>query len=459
MSSRTNKRIAVIGAGASGICAAKVMKEGGFDVTVYEIGGQIGGMWCFNNDNGLSSAYRTLHINTSRGVTRFSDLDFDEDVQYFPDHADMHRYLVKYADHFGVTPLIRFNTPVDDVAPESAPANDAPKWRVTTRAGTSEVYDCVIAASGHLHVPRHVPMFRDDFTGDYVHAHYYREPEPFVGKRICIVGVGNSACDITGDVCVTSKRCVMVARSGVLILPKLIFGLPFTDISSRLQRPWIPYSVRRALLKGLTWLVHGDMQRLGFKKPDKRIHTTSNGTIVTDIAYRRVEVKQGIDHIEGQTIHFADGTSEEFDVLIGATGYRTDLPFISPDVIPVGDNEIDLYQRIAPPDRPGLYLLGFFNTDTALNYIFERQARWVREIELGNAALPPADEMHEAIRQRRAWVKNNYRDSPRHNLEEESVPYLQALKSSLNEMRKRARRAVDSQAHPSPGSEGARQTS
>src|SRR4029434_3180304 len=100
---RGTRRIAVIGAGACGICAAKYLLEVGFDVTVYEIGTQIGGLWCYENDNGRSSAYRTLHINTSRGVTRFSDLDFDAATQPFPDHVDMHRYLVRYATHFGVT--------------------------------------------------------------------------------------------------------------------------------------------------------------------------------------------------------------------------------------------------------------------------------------------------------------------------------------------------------------------
>ncbi len=440
MSNPDTKRVAVIGAGACGICAAKVMKEGGFDVTVYEIGSKIGGMWCYENDNNLSSAYRTLHINTSRSVTQFSDFAFDDDVQHFPDHADMARYLKQYADHFGVTPLIRFSTPVQDVEPQFEPGADAPKWRVVTEHG-SEDFDFVIAATGHLHVPRHIPMFSERFKGEYLHSHYYREPDSYVGKRICIVGVGNSACDITGDLCATAARCVMVARSGVMILPKLIFGKPFTDISSKLQRRWIPYSVRRNILRLLTWLIHGNMQKLGFKKPDKRIHTTSNGTIVTDIAYRRVEVKQGISAIDGKTIEFEDGTCEEFDVLIGATGYKTDLPCIKPEIVPVGDNEIDLYQRIVPPKWPGLYLLGFFNTDTALNYIFERQSWWVREIESGNAMLPPFEEMQQAVEERREWVKTHYRDSPRHNLEEESVPYLTALKRTMKQMKARAKEA------------------
>lgn len=415
------------------------MKQAGFSVTVYEMGSQVGGMWWLENDNGLSSAYRTLHINTSRNVTRFADLDFEADVQPFPDHRDMHQYLSRYADHFSVTPLIRFNTEVTKVQPLFVPSVEKPRWQVTTSDDVSEEYDSVIVASGHLHVPRHVPEFQQ-FIGQYLHSHHYKAPEPFVDQRICIVGVGNSACDIAGDVCVNSKRCVMVARSGVLILPKLIFGRPFTDLSSALQRPWIPYSVRRFLIRAMTWIVHGNMQRLGFKKPDKRVHTTSNGTIVTDIAYRRIEVKQGIENVQGKRITFDDGSSEEFDVLIAATGYLTELPFLGPELVAVKDNKMDLYQRIVPPDWPGLYMLGFFNTDTALNWIFNHQANWVAEVELGKAKLPSADEMRDAISQRKTWVKEHYRDTPRHHLEEESVPYVQALKRSLQLMRKNTTR-------------------
>ena len=130
----TAKRIAVIGAGAAGLCSAKYMKAAGFDVTIYEIGSQIGGMWTYKNDNGLSNAYRTLHINTSRNVTRFHDLDFDADVQAFPDHADMHRYLAKYADHFGLTPLIRFKWLVRRIAHSFAPAPTGGRARPPPRA-------------------------------------------------------------------------------------------------------------------------------------------------------------------------------------------------------------------------------------------------------------------------------------------------------------------------------------
>jgi len=430
---RGAKRIAVIGAGACGICAAKYLLEAGFDVTVYEIGSQIGGLWCYQNDNGRSSAYRTLHINTSRGVTRFSDLDFDAATQAFPDHVDMHRYLVSYAEHFGVRPHIRFGSRVTQVRPAFDKAREPPKWEVELADGSVAAFDAAIVATGHLTKPLHAPELQQ-FGGEYLHAHDYKAPEPLIGKRICVVGIGNSACDIASDVCVTSPRCALVARSGVLILPKLMFGRAFTDITAQIQRPWIPRGLRRRITRFLTWLAHGDITRLGFKRPTELTHVTSNATVVTDIAYRRIAVKQGISAVEGKTIRFVDGTAEEFDVLIAATGYEIDLDFVPPQVLQVADNQLELYMRIVPPEWPGLYFMGFFNTDTALNMVFEHQARWVRELLLENARLPSAGVMRQAIAERAAWYAGQYKQSIRHSIEEEHVRYLTDLKTTLREM-------------------------
>ncbi|MBN8892984.1 MAG: hypothetical protein BGP12_20980 [Rhodospirillales bacterium 70-18] len=431
--SKGSKRVAVIGAGACGLCAAKYLLQVGFDVTVFEIGSQIGGMWCYNNDSGRSSAYRTLHINTSRGVTRFSDLDFDDETQPFPDHFDMHRYLVKYADHFGVTPRIRFNSEVTRVHPAFDPARESPNWDVTLADGSVQHFDSVIAATGHLTRPLHAPQLQA-FGGTYLHSHHYREPEPYVGKRICVVGVGNSACDIASDLCVTSPRCVLVARSGVVILPKLMFGRAFTEITARIQNPWIPRRLRQRLIRFLVWLVHGDMGKLGFKRPTELTHVTSNATVVTDIAYRRIAVKQGIVGVEDRTIRFADGTAEAFDVLIAATGYEIDLDFIPPEVLKVADNALPLYLRMVPPDWPGLFFLGFFNTDTALNMVFEHQARWVREILLDNAVLPEPAAMRAAIAERTRWYAGRYKHTARHTIEEEHVHYLTDLRRAMKAM-------------------------
>ena len=437
---RGTRTAAVIGAGACGLCCAKYLHQAGFDVTIFEIGSMIGGLWCYQNDNGRSPAYRTLHINTSRSVTHFHDLDFDEDTQYFPDHRDMRRYLERYADEFGLRDFIRFNTKVASVEPRFEPAaGEASRWELVTEGGEQFEFDVVVGATGHLTTPMHVPMFRDDFEGEYVHAFDYREPEPYVGKRICIVGVGNSACDISGDVCATAARCVLVARSGVLIVPKLLFGLPFTDITAKIQRPQLPGWLRRKLIGWLVWMAHGDMRKLGFKALEgERAHITSNGTIVTDIAYNRITVKHGIDKIDGKTLHFVDGTAEEFDVLIAATGYLIDLDYLSRDVVPLEDNRLDLYKRMVQPDWPGLYFPGFFNLDSALNMVYEHQARWIRDVELGLAKLPTEAEMRADMKAKADWQSNTYRNSTRHTIEEEHVPYITELVRSRAAMKKRA---------------------
>ncbi|SFU26566.1 flavin-containing monooxygenase [Paraburkholderia aspalathi] len=447
------RRFAVIGAGAAGLCCAKNLIQAGFeDVTIFEIGSQIGGVWCYRNDNERSSAYRTLHINSAKNLTNFSDFPFREDVQMFPDHRDMHKYLVDYAAHFDLTRRIRFNTTIVDVRPAGCYRAEAPLWEVETEHGEITTFDRVMVASGHLSLPMHVNEFREKFSGTYIHSHYYREPEPFVGQRICVVGVGNSACDIASDVCVNSQRTVMVARSGVMIVPKLIFGRPFTDFTIKLERKWVPNWLRSRITSTLVRLFHGRMTDLGFKALAQRAHTTSSAVLVQHIVYDRINVKQGIERIEGNRIHFVDGSNDEFDVLIAATGYQIELPFISESIVPIKDNAVDLYQRIVPPGWDGLYFIGMLNTTTSLPNAFEHQMRWILPFELGQATLPTVNEMHAAIEAKKDFIKRYYKASLRHTIEEPHLIYFRELRKSLKEAKHRARRAPQ---HPVRGAAGA----
>ena len=435
------RRYAVIGAGASGLCCAKYLVQQDLgDVTIFEIGTQIGGLWCYRNDSGRSPAYRTLHINTARNLTQFSDWPFPADVQPFPSHEDMHRYLVSYAERFDLVRRIRFRSRVTSLEPAPGFERADPKWVIGLEDGTVETFDRVIVASGHLSVPMHVPEYRDRFDGEYVHACDYREPERFVGRRVCVIGVGNSAVDIASDVCVTSPRTVLVARSGVMIGPKLIFGIPFTDLTMKLYRRWIPDKLRRRIIAGLVYLVHGRMSDLGFKPLTERAHPTTSAVVVSHIAYRRIEVKQGIERVEGRRIVFVDGTSEEFDTMIACTGYRIDLPFIPESVVPVRDNAVELYKRTCAPGWDGLYFMGLYNTTTALNLLFERQARWVCAHESGAAVLPDPQQMRADIAAKQAWIAKHYKPSLRHTIEEEHLFYLQELDASEKAGRRRRAR-------------------
>lgn len=433
------RTVAIVGAGASGLCAARYFKDAGFQVTVFEIGSKVGGLWCFENDNGLSAAYRTLHINTAKTLTNFKDFKFPPETQHFPDHRDMYAYFERFVDHFGLRPLIRFNTRVVRVQPETPVRGRRSPWIVETERGERETFDAVVVASGHLNSPLHVEKYRA-FGGEYLHSHDYKRPEDFLGKRVCIVGAGNSGLDIAADLASVNPRTVIVARSGVLIAPKLIFGRPFTDITVWMQNPWIPQWFTRKLTRALIYLLHGPMERLGFRPLRGRSHALSNATIVQHIAYHRVEVKNDITSIEGKRITFSDGTSEEFDTLIASTGYKIAFPFLSDEILPVRDNVVRLYNRMIDPDWPGLYFIGLVNVNGSANQVYERQAPYMVAVEKGEAVLPNPAEMREAIARKAAWVARYYPGTPRHTIEEEPVPYFQDLARSLRAARRRARR-------------------
>jgi hypothetical protein len=358
----------------------------------------------------------------------------------FPSHEDMWEYLESYAKHFGVRDRIRFHSEVRNVEPAAGHRPDAPRWRVELADGTSDEFDAVVCATGHLTHPKHAPELRDNFTGEYLHSFNYRDPAAFSHKRVCVVGVGNSAMDIASDICVTAERTVLVARTGVLVVPKLLFGVCVTDYLVHLYDPWMPAKMRKWIGGFVTWIAHGKMEQYGFKPIEKATHGTTSATLITDIKYSRVTVKQGIERIEGQRIFFVDGTSEEFDTLMAATGYLVDLPYISSDILENdGSNKLDLYKKMVSPGWPGLWFIGMLNSTTAQNAIFERQARWITEFIQGRAVLPSDDEMRGDIAAKRAYIDGKYVQTSRHALEEEHGTYFVELRKSLRQAKLRAR--------------------
>jgi cation diffusion facilitator CzcD-associated flavoprotein CzcO len=433
------RRVAVIGAGAAGLCIAKYLVGEGLDVIIYEMGSYVGGQWVYENDSGRSPAYKTLHINSPKSLTRFSDYPFPDECQTFPSHTDMHNYLESYAKHFGVRDLIRFNSQVESVTPVFDPEREPSRWQVALKDGNVDEFDFVVTATGHLCTPKHAPELRDNFEGEYLHSFNYRDPADFARKKVCVVGVGNSAMDVASDVCVTSERTVLVARSGVVVVPKLLMGVCVTDYLVHLYDPWMPARARKWIGGFVTWLAHGRMEQYGFKPVTKATHGTTSATLITHIKYDRVTVKQGIDRIEGKRIYFVDGTSEEFDTLIGCTGYLVDLPFIPNNVLATDEtNKLDLYKKIVSPGWPGLFFIGMLNSTTAQNAIFERQAQWITEFIQGRAVLPDAAEMHRDIESKRAYIEGKYLGTSRHALEEEHGTYFNELRDTLREARARA---------------------
>ncbi len=379
------------------------------------------GSWVYDNDSGRSPAYRSLHINSEARVSSFGDFPFRDGIPLYPDHAEMHRYFQDYAAHFDLTRRIRFQRPV--VAIE--PADD--RYRLQLEGGTSELFDGVVVATGHQSTPRHPPE-TGAFTGEYLHAHAYRVPEPFAGKRVMVIGPGNSGVDIAADICTITARTVLCARSPVLIMPRMMFGVPNSRTLGKIEKPYVPWAIRIWARAALTRIFHGRMEQWGFRTPKTRTHPISHPTLISHIAWQRIAVKPGIAAIEGQTVRFVDGTAETVDAIIAATGYLTEFPFLPPGASPVSGTRLGLYNRVVHPAMPGLYFIGFFDVSGGSNIrMMDDQAEYIAAVATGAVKLPAAAAMQAAIAADHAWAARQFPDSPRYGLELDPRHYRRAL--------------------------------
>lgn len=416
-----SKRFAVIGAGAAGLCAAKHLIDAGIEATIFEIGSQIGGLWVYENDNGRSSAYRSLHINSEARVSCFRDFPFPPDAPLYPDHAEMKQYFRDYAEKFDLTRRIRFNSRVASVTPAD------PGLTVRLESGAEETFDGVVAASGHQSDPRDPPELKP-FTGRYLHAHDYRVPEPFTGQRVLVIGPGNSGVDVAADICTVTEHTVLCARSPVLIMPRMMFGVPNSRTLVKIEKPWVPWPIRIWARATLTRIFQGRMEQWGFRTPKTRTHPISHPTLISHIAWRRISVKPGIHAVEGNQIRFVDGTVDRFDTVIAATGYVTTFPYLAPDQVPLEGTRPTLYNRVVHPSVPNLFFVGLFDVSGGSNIrMMDDQSDYVAAIVSGRVKLPDRETMMTAIKADHDWAAKQFPDSPRYGLELDPHRYRKLL--------------------------------
>src|SRR5687767_15611966 len=236
----------VIGAGSSGIAAAKTLHERGFEFDVYEKSDRVGGNWVFGNSNGMSSSYSTLHINTSRERMEYLDFPMPKSFPDFPHHTHIARYFDDYVEHFGLRDKITFETSVD-----RAGRRDDGVWEVDVEGRGTQLYDAVMVANGHHWDPRWPePPFpgSDSFHGEQMHAHHYREPDVLRGKRVLVLGIGNSSTDIAVEASRTADATFLAMRRGAYIVPKYLNGKP-TDETGVPALTRLPLAFQRALYR------------------------------------------------------------------------------------------------------------------------------------------------------------------------------------------------------------------
>src|SRR3954449_8101273 len=245
----------VIGAGSSGIAAVKALAGHGFDVTAYEKSNRVGGNWVWGNVNGMSSAYRSLHINTSRERMEYTDFPMPKSWPDFPHHTLIARYFDDYVDHFGLRDRITFRTRV-----ERAEKDAAGLWRITLEGGETRLYDALVVANGHHWDARWPePAFRgsEDFAGLQMHSHDFKGDDPnfFRDKHVVVLGMGNSAMDIAVESSFSAAKTYLAARRGAWIIPKYAFGKPLDQLSTRAG---IPFKLKQLTMQAMIRTVVGD---------------------------------------------------------------------------------------------------------------------------------------------------------------------------------------------------------
>jgi hypothetical protein len=411
---RNLPRTAVIGAGISGLTAGKMLGDYGVPYTTFESSDRIGGNWAFGNPNGHSSAYRSLHIDTSKHRLSFQDFPMPERYPDFPHHTEIKAYLDAYADAFGLLDRIEFGNGVT-----RAERDAEGRWQIEDQSGTRREFDLLVVANGHHWDPRYAD-FPGEFAGDVIHSHNYVDPRtPFdlTGKRILVVGIGNSAADITVELSsrALGNSVTLSTRSSAWIVPKYIAGRP-GDAYWRTV-PHVPLSWQRKALQMLMPLMGTDPTNYGLPPANHKLfeaHPTQSVELPLRLGSGDVTPKPNVDRLDGSTVHFEDGTSDEFDVIVYATGYNITFPFFDPAFISAPDNRIRLYKRMFKPGIGNLAFIGFAQSVPTLFPFVECQSRVLAAYATGRYALPPVGEMERVIDRDQQLHSGHTTPSPRH---------------------------------------------
>jgi len=400
----------VIGAGPCGLTACKTLAEFGLPYECLEASDRIGGVWNVERGGG---GYRSLQTNTSTRGMAYVDFPFSDAYPTYPNADEMLKYFGEYADHFGLRPQIRFGQRVSSVEPLQTGG-----WRVELDGGEAKEYSALIIATGQYVTPRR-PHDRipGDFTGEQLHAFDYLDattPVDCRGKRVLVVGLGSSAAELAAELSDpdaatgAASQVLLSARSGRWILPKMIDGTP---IDSRAPHPAdpLPAALRLAPGESGLWLMRrllkkvfevysrkvGTPESLGLPRPEIEPwedRPTMSIEFIPALREGRIDVRPGISAFEGRRVDFSDGSSADVDVILYATGYQLDLPYIDRRILGCDAPDLALYQLIAHPNHEGLFFVGCCRVLCSMWPLAEQQSRWIARHLSGAFSLPSAAE-------------------------------------------------------------------
>ncbi len=340
----TMDKLLIIGAGPVGLAMASALKAHDIPYDQVDAKAGLGGNW-------HSGVYDGVHLNSSRKSTEFSDYPMPEHYPDFPSAAEMKDYLDDYAQAKGIDQGIEFEKSVIETLPQS---DDS--WIVRFADGDERNYKGVVVCNGH-HWDSRMPDLPGEFTGELIHSKDYTGKAQLEGKRVLVIGAGNSACDIACDSARFAKSADVSMRTGYWFLPRVVFGRPINDVPI-----WhLPVTMQRWILRGIIWVTLGDFRKYGLEKPSHRIfdrHTTFGAEMLHYMTLGRIKPRRAITAVSGNKVSFSDGASADYDMIVAATGFNFRFPFLPDGLVEVKGDVVQLYGFAFPPNVKNLYIIG-----------------------------------------------------------------------------------------------------
>ena len=343
----TRSQLLVIGAGPTGLAMSKALGEAGVEHVVAEATDHVGGNWAHG-------VYETAHIISSKATTEYPDWPMPADYPDFPSGAQMKAYYEAFAEACGLLERIRFSSPVADVRPVEG------GWSASV-GGVEEVFKGVVVCNGH-HWSRVFPDWVEQARAagvEVLHSKDYKRPDQLRGKRVLVLGGGNSGCDIVSEAARVAAGADWSLRRGYWMMPKTLFGRPTVE----LMNPWMPVWAQRLMIRAMLRVVVGRYADYGLPEPDHRIfeaHPTVSTEVFHYLKHGRITPRPDVAGVDEQGVRFADGTRAAYDLIVCATGYHVDLPMLPEGMLQVVGKTPQVYGGMLLREHRHLYVMGGF---------------------------------------------------------------------------------------------------
>ena len=435
MASQPTEKIAIIGAGVAGLCVARQLIAAGFDCTLFERNNRIGGVW--------SDGYLNFGVQVQRELYEFPDWPLPKATPNFTPGPIIQEYLQAYADHFDISPRIRFNSEVTRLA-EVEPSQG--RWEVTTKNNddvNQDIFDRVVICIGLYSNLPNMPAFpgHEDFQGEVMHNSRLKSAAQLKDRRVAVIGYGKSASDAALEAASTALETHIVFREPHWPIPRKLAGiLPFKwGLLNRLCSTLIPpyqkmTSVEKIVHnigKPMAWFYWRIVEALFYFQCQMGSNFGSRVSLVPRLPVeidafgestqvpkpeffrlaRSGDIKlhrTTIDKYTTSGLQLTNGESLAVDLVILATGWQTDFSFIAPEVwTRLGPQEdgFYLYRHIMNPNVPGLFFVGRASTVSSIT-TYSLQARWLASVLTGQIQLPSDEEIRGDIEEMREWKQS-----------------------------------------------------